>query len=300
MTPTDGVVLLDKPSGVSSFKALRPVKKAVSGSKVGHTGTLDPFASGLLVVLTGRMTRIAPKLTGMDKTYEAVFRFGQETDTLDPEGETVLRAPVPERRCIDEHLAEFRGTITQQPPQYSAVHVNGRRAYERVRSGEEVIVPEREVRIDEFSPLSWRNPDLHVRIRASSGTYIRALARDLGRRCDSCAYVTWLRRTEVGPFSVEDALDTDTVDFEKLETGEFVLPPAEVFSDIPGILSATVPEDVVPKIRNGVPLSTSIVADQLGLGPDTDDIALFSPDGILLAVVVPSGGNLKYRFVCAR
>lgn len=304
MKPIDGVVLLDKPTGISSFKALRPVKKALAGSKVGHSGTLDPFASGLLVVLTGRMTRIASKMTGMNKTYEAVFRFGEETDTGDTEGTTTRTAEVPALEGIEQRLSGFRGAVRQQPPEYSAVHVNGRRAYERARDGEQVDVPYRDVYIEEFSVLSWHPPDLHVRVRVSSGTYIRALARDLGRACDSCAYVTALRRTEVGPFSVEDAIDVQALDElrsdpESMNPQDFVFTPAEVIPKMPGIGTATVCESAVPKVQNGMPLNTSILTDDILSRTGEEDVALFSPDNRLLAVAAPFEGKLTYRFVCA-
>ena len=201
-----GLALIDKPSGVTSFASLESTKKACHTRRVGHAGTLDRFAEGLLLVLVGRMTRLMPLFTTMGKTYEAVIRFGEQTDTLDPEGDVVATASVPSGQQIMDVLPDFTGRIQQVPPVFSAVHVAGRRAYTYARRGEQVHMKPRSVDIHEVKLISFEPPNARVRIRCSSGTYIRSLARDLAERAGSCAYVTALRRLAVGQFAVEQAV----------------------------------------------------------------------------------------------
>ncbi|NNM67663.1 MAG: tRNA pseudouridine(55) synthase TruB, partial [Spirochaetales bacterium] len=197
----DRLVLLDKPRDVTSFQALSPLKKDL-GSSLGHTGTLDRFADGLLVILTGHLTKLVPLLTEMDKVYEAVFEFGRQTDTLDPEGQVILERAVPTRDRLEETLKRFQGDLLQVPPLFSAVHVNGKRAYKRALAGESPEIPPRHVKIHAFEMLHWEAPYARVRIHCSKGTYVRALARYWAESSDSAATVTQLRRLQVGPFVV--------------------------------------------------------------------------------------------------
>jgi tRNA pseudouridine55 synthase len=201
-----GFLLLDKEPGQTSFEALGPLKRALATGKLGHTGTLDKFASGLLVVLAGRALRLSPWVSHCDKTYRGTILFGEETDTLDPEGSVIERAPVPPREDVEGVLERFRGEILQTPPAYSALHLEGRRASERVRAGEKVEMKERPVRIYELDLVSWTPPLAQIRVRCSGGVYIRSLARDLARACGSRAHVRELRRLAVAGFSVGDAL----------------------------------------------------------------------------------------------
>lgn len=198
MSP-DGVILVDKPAGPSSHDVVARVRRALGkGVKVGHGGTLDPFATGLLLVLVGRATRIQRFLMELPKEYETTARLGWTSSTGDPEGELAQTGRVP---ALDGPLPT--GLIRQRPPAYSAIKIGGRRAYALARAGEEVEVPEREVRVDEFSLLS-RDEDAATasfRIRCSSGTYVRSLVMDLGD-----AYCLTLRRTAIGPFRVQDAV----------------------------------------------------------------------------------------------
>ncbi len=193
--PPDGFVLADKPAGKTSHDLTTLVRRGLGVRKAGHAGTLDPFATGLLIVLVGRARRVQQFVTALPKEYVAVARFGVVSTTGDPEGEITRTGVLPQ--------GELRlplGRIRQRPPAYSAVHVDGRRAYERARAGEDVVVPEREVTIYECEQL-WREDDrLGLRIVCSSGTYIRSLVADLGD-----AYCEDLRRTRIGPFSVDDA-----------------------------------------------------------------------------------------------
>ena len=288
--------MLDKPEGVSSFKALGPVKRALRGSKVGHTGTLDPFASGLMVALCGRLTKLASHFSSLDKTYEAVVFFGKETETLDPEGPVIAHGDLPTHERILRETEQFVGTISQQPPAYSAVHVAGKRAYERARAGEAVELAERTVHIRDFSILKWSPPELTVRITVSAGTYIRSIARDLGHSCGTVAYVAALRRTSVGPWQIADSVPP-----ERFTPERDLLSPSRTVAAIPRLRSVLVTDKAVGRVRSGMPLRRDWILSQNpfpgGVQSDGSDIALFDSHGDLLAVAIPRGDTFSYRFV---
>jgi tRNA pseudouridine55 synthase len=192
----DGVILFDKPAGITSHDVVAQVRRRLGrGTKVGHAGTLDPFATGLLLVLVGRATRAQRFLMALPKAYEAVARFGAVSSTGDPDGEIAETGVVPEG-----DLALPTGVLRQRPPAYSAVKVGGTRAYVRARRGEDVELPEREVVVHAFDELAREGARRTYAIRCSSGTYVRALIADLGD-----AYCEALRRTAIGPFDVADA-----------------------------------------------------------------------------------------------
>jgi len=200
-----GVVILDKPAGTTSAKALLPVKRRFGrGTKVGHAGTLDPFATGVLLVLVGDATRLSDLAMALPKTYRATVRFGVATDTLDPEGEvTGARDPGPEPR--DLGLERFVGEISQVPPAFSALKVDGRRAYRLARAGETPALEPRRVRVHRIVLLEMRWPEAEVEIECGQGFYVRALARDLGEALGLPAHLTALRRTHIGPFAAGEA-----------------------------------------------------------------------------------------------
>jgi len=192
----DGVILFDKPAGVTSHDVVAQVRRRLGkGTKVGHAGTLDPFATGLLLVLVGRATRVQRFLMALPKSYEALARFGATSTTGDSDGEIVETGVVP-----DGDLALPTGVVRQRPPAYSAVRVDGERAYRRARRGEEVELPEREVTVYAFEELAREGDRRTFAIRCSAGTYVRTLIADLGD-----AYCAALRRTAIGPFDVADA-----------------------------------------------------------------------------------------------
>jgi len=217
MTGTEGhgLLLLNKNPGVTSFDSLAAVKKAFSTGKVGHTGTLDKFASGLLLVLVGRGVKLIPLFNNCTKGYTAEIFFGEETDTLDPEGTVIAKGELPSREAIEAVLEKFRGDILQSPPAYSAKHINGRRSYELAREGKEPEMKKQPVTIHELNLLSWEPPIGRIRVRVSSGTYIRSLARDIALAAGSRAYLSALRRDMVGSFLLEDAIDNDNLDIKK-------------------------------------------------------------------------------------
>jgi tRNA pseudouridine55 synthase len=208
--PTEGLLLVDKPAGVTSHDVVALARRAYRERRVGHLGTLDPFATGLLVLLVGSVTRLARFVDAEPKVYEATIRFGEETDTDDSTGAVVRSATPPARAALDAAMRRLTGRIEQLPPAYSAKKVGGRRAYVAARRGEPL-----ELRPASVTVWSWdvraervadgRVVELDVTIRCSGGTYIRALARDLGRAVGSAAHLTTLRRTRAGAFDVRDA-----------------------------------------------------------------------------------------------
>lgn len=203
------IIFVDKPSGMSSFGAVARVRRLLSEReghkvKVGHTGTLDPFATGLLILLAGKATKKAPELTKKDKVYEATIRLGAISSTGDPEGEITINDEAPEFTLdeIDVVARQFVGEIEQTPPAFSAIKINGQRAYRLARAGKEVEMPKRKVQIYSLDVLEYKAPYLKIRTHVSSGTYIRTLAEDLGRALGCGAYTTELRRTKIADYDI--------------------------------------------------------------------------------------------------
>ena len=207
----DKIVLLAKQPGVTSFTSLYNVKRAFNTTKVGHTGTLDNFAQGLLVVCTGRLTRLAGNITEFDKSYKAVIRFGSETDTLDYEGNIIRESDLPDEETVHRVIISFTGEQLQTPPSFSAIHVDGKRASELVRKGVEVEIPARKITVYDAKILDLKKNENNkvteclVDFSVSKGTYVRCLARDIGKACDSAAHLIGLYRTRVGEFDVTKA-----------------------------------------------------------------------------------------------
>jgi len=284
-----GIVLIDKPPGITSFQALSIIKKRLNTGKVGHTGTLDRFASGLLIACVGKFTRLASRITGLDKEYYARFFFGEETDTLDPEGTVQKHMPVPELKTITSAVSSFIGTQQQIPPLYSAVHVGGERAYRLARRGTDVELPPREVRIEEIRIIQWQPPELQCIVRCSKGTYIRSLARDIGMQAGSCAYTSELRRTKIGSISVEGAVNPDDFTPERdLITGR------SCFEYLPMIGTSEIYADFRAHIAQGrQPEDRWFIHPPEGVGP----WAVFDETGTFLALIEKKDGILRYNFV---
>jgi tRNA pseudouridine55 synthase len=229
-TIPDGALLIDKPAGMTSHDVVQRVRRALGGRKgrrVGHSGTLDPFATGLLVILIGRATRLQGHVMGLDKTYETLARLGATSTTGDPEGEVTVTGRIPPD---PPHLPT--GTVTQVPPAYSAIRIDGERAYKRARRGEEVVVPAREVQVHAFEQTARDGDETAAfRIHCSSGTYVRTLVADLGD-----AYCLELRRTAIGGFRVDDAQtpDADPAEWRVLPLVDLlraVVPTVELSAD---------------------------------------------------------------------
>jgi tRNA pseudouridine55 synthase len=208
----DDVLLVDKPAGITSFGVVARIRRKLSEqlgkkAKVGHTGTLDPFATGLMIIVTGKECRNAMQYSKLDKVYEATIRLGQTSTTGDPEGElTNVSSTIPSREAVETVLSTFVGEISQRPPMYSAIKINGRRAYDLARKGEVVEMPERHITIYSLELIDYTYPDIRIRVRVSSGTYIRTLAEDIGAALGVGAYCSQLRRTKVAQWSVEKAV----------------------------------------------------------------------------------------------
>jgi tRNA pseudouridine55 synthase len=215
----DGILLVDKPKGKTSHDVVEEVRRGRGERRVGHAGTLDPLATGLLVLGLGKALRLLEFLQDHDKTYEFEVELGVLTETDDAEGARVDTRPVPSRDALEGAAARLVGEIVQKPPRYSAVKVAGRKLYEYARAGREVEAPERRVRIHELALLSYEPPRARFRLRGSKGVYVRAVARDLG------GHVAELRRTASGPFRVEDAgpdllpLDTAVLHLPEVRLG---------------------------------------------------------------------------------
>lgn len=211
-----GIVVVDKPQGLSSHDVVSRLRRALGTRKVGHAGTLDPMATGVLVAGVERGTKFLAHMTAATKAYRATIRLGQSTTTDDAEGEITAQVPAEQARdldlaLIDAAMAGLTGEIMQRPATFSAIKINGQRAYARARAGEEVEIPARPVTVSRFKLVARRGADLDVEVLCSSGTYIRALARDLGEELGVGGHLTMLRRTEVGPFGLEDSLTLDAL-----------------------------------------------------------------------------------------
>jgi tRNA pseudouridine55 synthase len=239
------LLLVDKPAGVTSHDVVLAARRAFGESRIGHAGTLDPFATGLLVLLLGRATRLLPHLDGVPKEYEATIALGRETDTDDLDGATVREAALPTDDAISEAVAQLTGPLEQIPPDYSAKRVAGRRAYEAARSGETLTLAPASVRVFAWRDVVRNGAVLRATIACGGGTYVRALARDLGRLTGSAAHLAALRRVRSGPFHVSDAVSLD-----RLRSEEAALRPA--LDALPTIPHVTLDGDDAERVLRGM------------------------------------------------
>lgn len=212
-TPKEDIILIDKPAGLSSFGVVARVRRRLSEQagkkiKVGHTGTLDPFATGLLILLANKATKLSNQFLKLDKWYEATIFLGKTSTTGDPEGEITEQntEKVPTLEEVKAVVNQFVGQITQTVPVFSAVKINGQRAYQLARRGEAVSMPTRQIEIYSLEILSYNYPELIIRTHVSSGTYIRTLGEDIGKALGVGAYLTALRRTQVGDYQIKNAV----------------------------------------------------------------------------------------------
>ncbi|HEU5024316.1 MAG TPA: tRNA pseudouridine(55) synthase TruB [Spirillospora sp.] len=279
-----GLVIVDKPADWTSHDVVGKMRRLARTRRVGHAGTLDPMATGVLVLGVGKATRLLGHLALTEKGYDATIRLGASTNTDDAEGEITATASA--ASVADEALragiAALTGPIRQVPPQVSAIKVNGQRAYKMARKGEEVELAARPVTVHEFRVLDVRRHgeviDVDASVACSSGTYIRALARDLGAALGCGGHLTALRRTRVGPYDLAMARTLDQLG-EKLE----ILPMAEAVAAV--FPRRDVSEDDARKVAHGGRLAAA------GLGPGP--VGVFAPDGTLLALVEEQGGLAK-------
>ncbi|WP_243844353.1 tRNA pseudouridine(55) synthase TruB [Salinibacterium sp. ZJ454] len=284
--PRSGILLLDKPAGLTSHDVVSRVRKLANTRKVGHAGTLDPMATGLLVLGLNSSTRLLTYLVGLDKEYLATIRLGQSSTTDDAEGEISDTADTSaiSDADLERQIATLTGPIEQVPSSVSAIKVDGRRAYDRARAGETVVLKSRPVTIHEFATLDIRRGehlDLDVRIRCSSGTYIRALARDLGASLGVGGHLTALRRSQVGPFDVADAATLTDATPESL--AEQLQHPADIASTLFGSV------DLTAEQTRDLTQGKRITLD----AADTEIAAAISPEGRLVGLLKVSAGTAR-------
>ena len=286
-----GLLNIDKPAGMTSRDVVNRVQRLVKPVKVGHAGTLDPLATGVLLVCLGPATRLVSHLHRFSKTYVAEFLLGCTSATDDTEGElqSLDKAPVLTAAQIEAALPQFRGRTTQIPPAHSAVKIQGRPAYKRARRGEQVDIKPREVDIHRLELVAFATDRMTLEIECSSGTYIRSLGRDLGRTLQSGAVMSALRRTRIGPFDVESAVSYSDLTQDRL--GELILPARLAVQDCPAYV---VDDDDVQRLRNGrcIVQRDPVVSDAA--------VALVDRNGELIALaegVPPAGFAPKLVFV---
>jgi tRNA pseudouridine55 synthase len=233
---TEGLLNIDKPAGITSHDVVAQVRRVAGVRRVGHAGTLDPIATGVLLVGVGRATRLIEYLVGRPKTYEARLRLGQATNTYDTEGEVVAERSFSHITSadIETHLALFRGQIEQRPPVYSAIKKDGQPLYKLARQGIEVEVPTRRVTIYALELLAYDVPFVDLRVTCSAGTYIRSLAHDLGEALGCGAHLTGLRRTAVGDFGIETAVSLPDLTPDNLN--DYLQPPDTAVSHFPRLI----------------------------------------------------------------
>lgn len=331
----DGIVLLSKNVGVTSFQSLTVVKKSLNTNKVGHTGTLDSFAQGLLVVCTGRLTRLAGNITEFDKTYKAVIKFGSETDTLEYTGNVIKETGLPTLEKLKSVLSNYKGALKQKPPAFSAIHVDGKRASDLTRKGIEVDIPLRDIYIYETNLDDYRLNENNqvescmITFTVSKGTYIRSLARDIGADCGSSAHLIGLFRTRVGKFNIEDAaglslLEDFTIDScleqvskykespdtslnQRLSDSDFDFLKKDVVTKMKsmsteiaqqcGFLTIELNKEVAKDFYNGKPLRSYLFKQKVREYPVNSQIAVFDGENFAGLIHKNQEGYLNYKFV---
>lgn len=288
----NGVLVIDKPAGPTSFDVVRRVRTLLRVEKAGHTGTLDPSATGVLPICLGTATRVAGLMSEGRKSYHAAIRLGIETDTQDAAGSPLRTAPVPplSAAVLEGALAKFRGASLQVPPMYSAVKIGGKRLYELARAGMEIHREPRSVAVAELSLLDFSSTELAVSITCSKGFFVRALAHDLGRELGCGAHLKTLRRTASGPFTLRDASALEEL-IERVrdaklgleQISQLLVPIGEALRDLPEIRIA---QSDAQRVAHGVPIEWSS-----GKGK----VRVVGPDGRLLAIAeLGTGPRLKY------
>lgn len=298
----NGILLVDKPQGITSHDVVARARRALGTKKVGHAGTLDPMATGLLLLGAGPSTRLLTYLVGLDKEYTATIRLGQATTTDDAEGQVIAEEDISgvSAHALADGIGVLTGSISQRPSAVSAIKVDGVRAYDRVRAGEEVELAARRVTVHAFEVLGGRGGpfvapagtrsgdrsfiDVDVRVECSSGTYVRALARDLGASLGVGGHLTALRRTRVGPFSVDDAVPTPERDaVPVVPLADALLDPAEVAGRLFPVVRLDAQQ--AADLANGKRVATEHA--------DAGTVAALAPGGRLVGLVAIEGGRTR-------
>lgn len=273
----NGLLIVDKPAGCTSHDVVQRVRKAIRQRSVGHAGTLDPLATGVLVVAIGEGTKLVSHLQSDDKRYEVSIALGAETDSLDADGEVIATAEVPrlDRATVERALQSFIGRQPQTAPKLSAIKIGGTPLHRRIRRGEEVEAPVREVELYEATVVEVGQETIGLKLHCGKGFYVRSLARDLARALGTLGYVKRLRRTASGPFSIDSALYGDQMTAEEIEGR--LIPLREACSTLRRV---DLSEDGVAHARHGRPVGPEvIVSSGWEEARPEESLALFAPDG---------------------
>jgi tRNA pseudouridine55 synthase len=285
-SPLGGLLNLNKPTGMTSRQAVNRVQQLARPAKTGHAGTLDPLATGVLVVAVGGATRFIEYVQRMPKRYLGTFLLGRQSPTEDMEGEVteLPGAPAPTRQQIEASAERFVGRIEQRPPAFSALKVHGRPAYKLARQNKPVDLKPRPVEIHRIEVMAYQYPELVLEIDCGSGTYVRSLGRDLAESLGTAAVMSALVRTRIGAFRVEDALDPRELTRDNWLT--YLQPPLRAVEYLPRVqLSA----DQSARIRNGLTIESSGLP--LAAPPECDELAAIDPAGQLVGILTPLGGG---------
>ena len=283
--PLGGVLVIDKPAGWTSHDVVAKTRGLTAIRQIGHSGTLDPMATGVLVLCLGKATRLLEYLTGLPKTYEAGITLGTATDTYDATGTVIDQHPLPEltAEALEQTMDAFRGEIMQTPPAYSAIKRNGEAQYKRARRGEEVVLDPRPVTVYELTLLEFDHGLIRIRITCSAGTYVRSIAHDLGQVLGCGAHLSSLRRLAVGPFGVDQAVMLQQLAEEDWQ--QWLLPPSAAVAHLARVDLA---EGEASRLIHGLPISRPHpVASGLACA--------FDPAGQLVAVVRPDSRRQAWQ-----
>jgi len=292
--PVNGWINLDKPEGMTSTQAVGKVRRLLNAQKAGHAGTLDPLASGILPIALGEATKTIPFCQDEMKTYLFTVKWGEQRNTDDREGAVIEQSEKrPARADIEALLPRYTGEITQTPPQFSAIKVDGERAYDRARDGKTTDIKSRTVYVERFELLDTREDEADFRVLCGKGTYIRALARDMGRDLGCFGYVKALRRESVGPFTEKNAISL--AKFEEIDHSAALLPVETALDDIPALALS---EQEATRLRNGQKLSFISRPDvdrlhQAGIEIEETGICLATYKGKPLALIDVQGVEIK-------
>jgi len=291
LTPVDqGILLVDKPVGPTSHDVVGLVRRLAHIRKVGHTGTLDPLASGLLILCIGRATRLAEYLAGRPKSYAAIVHLGQETSTYDKEGRVVAERPVSAGKSdVIAALAAFRGEIEQVPPMYSAVKVEGQPLYRYARQGRQIDRPARTVTIYELELSSWQPPLLEIALTCSSGTYVRSIAHELGQALGCGGHLADLRRVAVGDLVIDRAVPLGAL---RVDNWRDYLEPADLA--VSHLARIQVSEDDARRLLDGQMVPRS--SDQ----PATELVRAYDPSGVFVGLLSSAGDRWQARKIFYR
>jgi tRNA pseudouridine55 synthase len=278
-----GLLNLNKPAGITSRDVVNRVQRLVKPHKVGHAGTLDPLASGVLVVCLGPATRLIEYVQRMPKRYLATFLLGRQSETEDIEGivTELVDPPIPSEANIRNTLPNFIGCIQQLPPVFSALKVEGKRAYELARQGESPDLKPRPIEVHSIDLIEYSYPELTLDIRCGSGTYVRSLGRDIARALGTEAVMSALSRTEIGPFHLAQALSGDDITPQSIDRA--FVPPQSALGTMPTL---AVSEQEEALLRNGRQIQRDVACN---LPSGQEEVALLTSTGRLLAIVVPAG-----------